>query len=85
MKSRKLFAKKYVNAVAGDVHLASPEPAEPKSSEVEFSQDITKKMSERNRHIGTINNALNKLLDGEMTPEEYVDIVSSENEKLSNS
>lgn len=40
-------------------------------------------VSEQNRHIGVINNALNKLLDGEMTPEEYLNIVSTENEKLS--
>lgn len=42
-------------------------------------------ISEQNRHIGVINNALNELLDGDMTPEEYLSIVSSENEKLSKS
>lgn len=76
MKSRKRF----INTFAGDVHIPSPAKAE--HPDVELSDEITKRMNERNRHIGAINNALDKLLDGEMTPEEYIDIVSSENEKL---
>lgn len=75
MKSRKQF----INAVVGDAHL----PSQVKPEEAETSEEFTKRIHEQNRHIGAINNALNKLLDGEMTPEEYLSIVSSENEKLS--
>lgn len=69
MKSRQRFDNKLINPIAGDVHFSSAEL-------------ISQSMSERNRHIETINTALDKLLDGIITPEEYISIVNSENEKL---
>lgn len=78
MKSR----SKFVNTFAGDVHLPASKTTEP--AEAEFTDAITKKMSEQNRHIETINTALDRLLDGEISPEEYLAVVSAENEKLSN-
>jgi hypothetical protein len=85
MKSRKAFEAKFANPVMGDVHISAKAVEDANSSVPEFAKSITQVMSERNLHITTINGAMDKLLDGKMSPEEYVDIVSEENNKLARS
>lgn len=86
MKSRKRFESKYVNSIAVDIHFSSIEAGtNAGNADDGFTKAITQSMSEKNLHIETINNALDKLLDGILTPEEYIAVVDSENEKLSHS
>lgn len=69
----------------GDIHLSAKVVEESTSADPAFAKSITQSMSERNLHIATINGSLDKLLDKEISPEEYIAIVDHENEKLSSS
>lgn len=76
MKSR----KKFINTIAGDAHI----PSQVKTEADETPEEFTERIHEQNRHSGAINGALDNLLDGRTTPEEYIAFVNSENTKIHN-